>query len=127
MPQISYEQLPGFEHVYLEDSFVLSIQTTPHSATFLLNVVLLEGHPLYSRPRPNEQYYFRNAVLRFVSATSVKWIEQSMHPSTDASGEVDYGNIDIMYLEGGEYHVAGEWGELRIVSPPPTIEVMEDR
>ena len=61
--------------------------------------------------------------MRFVEATTVKWLELSMRPSLDADGEVDFGNIDVMYLEDGEYHVAGEWGELRVVSPPPSIEV----
>ncbi|MGI8548401.1 MAG: hypothetical protein ACR2M1_13920 [Gemmatimonadaceae bacterium] len=126
MRQIPYEQFASFEHVYLEDSYVLNITTTEHSAEFTLDLVLLEGHPLYQRPSAGEQHCFRRALLHFFNAKSVGWIDQSMRPSEDANGEVDYGNIDVMYLEDGEYHVAGEWGELRIVSSPPVIDVIQD-
>ena len=127
MPITSYEEFPGFHAVYLEDSYVLKILTTQSSAEFDLNVVLTEDHPLYSPPGPSEQYCMRNARMRFVEASTVKWLEVSIRPSVDADGVVDLGNIDVMYLKDGEYHVAGEWGELRIVSSPPVIDGIQDR
>jgi hypothetical protein len=37
-----------------------------------------------------------------------------MRPIRDATGEIDYGNIDAWWLDGAVSHVVGEWGELEI-------------
>ena len=47
-----------------------------------------------------------------------------MVPNEDPSGEVDYGNIDAFYLVDGNYHIAGEWGVLHIVSSAPTFDLL---
>ena len=38
--KLNYFNFEGFEHIYLEDSYVLSIKTDSSSAEFLLEVVL---------------------------------------------------------------------------------------
>jgi hypothetical protein len=49
-----YYELPSLEHVYLEDSWVLDIQTGPDSVEITLETVLTESHPEYSDPLPDE-------------------------------------------------------------------------
>jgi len=41
-----------------------------------------------------------------------------MQPYTDATGEVDYGNIDEFYLADEHYYLSGDWGKLKIKSSP---------
>lgn len=123
MEPIPYYQFQGFEHVYLEDSYVLDIQINPSSAEFLLRVVLTEDHPLYNAPLSGEKYCYRNGLLRFTNVERVEWLEKSMMPYTDATGSVDYGNIDEFYLSDEHYYLNGDWGELKITSSPPTLEI----
>lgn len=123
MQRVPYSQFRGFEYVYLEDSYVLDIQINPSSVEFSLLVVFTEQHPLYSPPLPGEQYCYRSGLLRFPNVERVEWLEKSMMPSTDATGAVDYGNIDEFYLADGHYYLSGDWGRLEIKSSPPSLEV----
>ena len=123
MEKIYYDQLPGFEGVYLEDSYVLDIKTDANSVDIFLEAVLTEKHPQYTHPKPNEQYCYRKTHLHFSNVKKVAWAQKSMHPYEDANGEVDYGNIDEFYLVDGHYYLAGDWGALNIVSSKPIVEI----
>jgi len=118
-----YTQLPGFEHVYLEDSYVLDLQINRSSVEFSLLVVLLEQHRLYKPPTPDEQYCYRSGWLRFPNVERTEWLEKSVKPYTDATGTVDYGNIDEFFAVDRHYYIRGDWGELEIVSSPPMLQI----
>jgi len=51
----------------------------------------------------------------------IRWIKRTDHPAVDAIGEVDYGNIDEMWVANGTYHISGDWGEVELRSEPPSI------
>lgn len=119
-----YYELPGLEHVYLEDSYVLNIETLETRVKFLLDTVLTKEHPAYRTPPPEEQYCYKKACLEFNQVDKVKWINKVMIPYSDASGEIDYGNIDTLSCSHGNYHLSGDWGEIEIISSPPTIEFL---
>ena len=117
-----YYELAGFDQVYFEDSFVTGVIETGTELSFLLDLVLREGHPRYSPPKPGEQYCYRQAKLMFAQPTLVCWEKRGFQPTTDANGEVDYGNIDAMQLvDDGSYRLEGNWGVALIVSAPPSI------
>ena len=126
MQRFPYNQFSGFENVYLEDSYLLDIQINPSSIEFSLLVVLNEQHLLYSPPVSDEQYCFRKGILRFPNVAQIRWLEKSMTPYTDATGTVDYGNIDNFYLAGEYYYVSGDWGSLEIKSSPPSLVVTNE-
>lgn len=121
--QLKYENFPGFEDVYLEDSYILGIDTTLQTVTMELDVVLIETHPLYKKPSINEHYCMRKGQIIFPNCKEVNWIEKSMIPSTDATGEVDYGNIDSFVLIDGRYKIEGDLGRLDIISDSPILEI----
>jgi hypothetical protein len=123
MQQLEYENFLGFEHVYLEDSYVLGIDTTLQTVTIDLGVVLIETHPLYKKPSINEHYCMRKGQIIFPNCKEFNWIKKSMIPATDAAGEVDYGNIDNFVLTDGRYKLEGSWGSLDIISDSPTMEI----
>ena len=127
MIQLPYHALPSLGGLYLEDSYVLAIQTTGQRVVLTLEAVLTPAHPHYHSPHPNEQYCYERGQLIFPNATHVAWLPSKLRPAIDARGEIDYGNIDIFYTEGGAYHLEGEWGRLDIISDLPTFDVTGDR
>ena len=120
-----YDRLPGFEYVYLEDSYVLDIRVADTTVQLDVDAVLLEEHPQYVNPGPNEQYCFARGRITFPSATSVKWIDHR-RPIADASGDVDFGNIDRFCLEDDHYRLDGDWGSLDITGAPPVFIIDSD-
>ena len=120
-----YYEFHTLEHVYLEDSWVLDIQTGPDSVEITLETVLTPSHPEYSDPPPNEQYCYRNGRICFQNAKRITWTNKSMIPNPEPGSPPDYGNIDVFYFSEGSYHLIGEWGELEIVSCEPLFEFVE--
>ena len=122
MPEINYFDLTtDLSKVYLEDSYVLGVVENENSITFQMEVVLTERHPFYSSPKPSEQYCYKKGEITFPNTKEVNWILKLFKPSDDSSGEIDYGNIDSFVLEGGKYHLMGEWGEILIESEIPIL------
>ena len=108
------EQINCLAHIYLEDSFVLSLIEQQGAIEFELDAVLTKEHPSYHPPMPDEQYCYKRSVLRLRSCSNVNWIRKSLTPSTDANGEIDYGNIDHFSVTKDQMHLSGDWGEVRL-------------
>jgi hypothetical protein len=86
--------------VYLQDSWVLGVETDESHVCFVLDAALEPGNPkFYSPPKPNEQHAY--ARLRWCLHGEVHWNEgpNLNDPATDATGEVDFGNIDAWWGE----------------------------
>jgi hypothetical protein len=122
MSKHTYADIPGLSDVFLEDSFVLGLEETDNELRFQLDLILLRGHPLYRTPRPNEQYCFRRAQLRFPAVRRATWHERTFVPYTDATNTVDYGNIYDFHAIDAVYHLSGAWGNVEIESAPPVLE-----
>ncbi len=125
MPRIPYHEFPGLEDVYLEDSYVLGVKEDPDRVVFDLDLVLTPGHAEYRPPRPDEQHDYRRAALEFPHVRSATWGERRFEPFTDATGQVDYGSIDLLYRNDRTYHVQGDWGDVDIESDLPVIRLVE--
>jgi len=123
--KVPYYEISGFEDVFLEDSWVYEIREDSSELVFSLDFVLREKHKLYAPPLSNEQYCYRRGYIRFHKPSAVTWLRKTMTPYVDVTGEADFGNIDTFYFFGDHFHLEGGWGELEIVSPPPTIDFVE--
>lgn len=113
-------------HVYLPDSWVLSVETTESSVCFVLDAVLQEGHSRYYwPPRVGEQYPY--ARLRWCIQGVVHWNEGPNldRPATGADGELDYGNIDAWLASGDGEMLEGPWGNVAIDEPVHTVEYLD--
>lgn len=114
------------EHVYLPDSWVLSIETDGLSfVSFVLDAVLQPEHPLYYHPPlPGEQYAYGR--LRWRLTGDVHWNEgpNLEHPARDASGEVDFGNIDSWIRSGSNDCLEGEWGNVLVCDAVHSVEAL---
>jgi hypothetical protein len=109
---IPYGELPGFAEVYLEDSWVLAVRATPARIEFDMEFVLREGHPLYEPPSSGEQYCYHRGRLTIDNVKSLNWTDQGSPPAVDASGELDFGNIDALFVGGGQVRAEGLWGSM---------------
>lgn len=108
------EQIECLRHIYLEDSFVLGLIETQSSIEFELEAVLTPEHPSFHPPKPKEQHCYKKFVLRLDGCSNVNWTRKSLTPTTDANGEVDFGNIDHFGVTEDLMHLEGDWGEVRL-------------
>lgn len=108
----NYETFSGFERVYLEDSFVTSLRYDDEALRFELELVLREGHELYSCPKQGEQYCYRRAAIVFFKPFDVVWRKLFVFPYVDGDRKIDFGNIDSLQRISGVYFVSGDWGEV---------------
>lgn len=111
---IDYEQFPGLDGFYLEDSFVLAITETPSTLTFTLDAVLTPEHPAYRPPRPGEHHCYRSAELLFIDFSKTEWLHRSHRLFTDATGAKDLGNIDVLTADASSVLLEGDWGRVRV-------------
>ena len=121
MERLNYWQLPGFENIYLEDSYVLSINANTISIQILLEAVLTENHPLYTPALSGEQYCYRQMTVNFPHPQTYDLVLNNISAIADPDGSVDYGNIDEFFRADDKYYLRGEWGKLTIVSDPPIL------
>lgn len=118
-----YWDIPGFEGLYLEDSWVLEIRPVEGTLTILADLVLRESHPAYRRPRPGERYCYREGLITFDDVTDLSWAERGRMPARDASGGEDLGSFDQFEVEDGSYLMAGDFGRIVVISKPPTVSL----
>ncbi len=123
MESISYEKFEGFENVFLEDSFVLDLKITPLTFIIDLEIILAESHSLYTKPLKNELYCYRKAQISFLNVESVIWTNKISKAFTDATGEIDFGNIDEFILENGIYKIWGDLGNFEIKCEKLNLEI----
>ena len=120
---IDYTRFPSLAGVYLEDSYVLAISETGGQLTFELDAVLTPESRAYHPPRPGEHYCYASGKLVFPNVTGIEWVKRSNAHYTDAAGEEDLGNIDILTIDQEAFVAEGDWGSVRIFSEPPRFEL----
>lgn len=120
---IEYPKFPGFESIFLEDSFVLRIDEGQYEIAFLLEVVLLPGHVQFTEPSSEESHCYVKGRLEFSNIRHCQWNHKHLVPILDADGSADFGSIDYLYLRGENYVLGGDWGELELISDSPRIRL----
>jgi len=120
-----YTDLPGFEALVLEESFVLGIAATPGAVSFAIEFVLTPDHPAYSVPPEEENECYRRGELRFIGVRRLEWSDQGAPPATDATGEADFGHIDDMQWNGNTYTLSGDWGQMTVEAAQVTPTLAE--
>lgn len=119
-----YWSIPGFDSLYLEDSWVLDITARPGVLEFVVDLVLRESHPRYEAPKAGEGYCYRRGVLRFRGVSSLMWQGQGTVPAIDATGEQDYGSVDVLTVTDDVYTVEGDFGRIVVASARPSVEFL---
>lgn len=102
--------------MYLEDSYVLDIVEQPGELRLSLEAVLTPENLKYHDPLPGGQYCYVRAELVFREVSGTEWISRSFKKYTDADGDEDLENIDVLTSSDGVYVVEGDWGKVRVRS-----------
>lgn len=110
----AYTSLPQLSGFLLEESYVLDIEARPSFVRFVLDLVLTPEHPQFADPVPGEQYCFRRGHIEFLGVRRLLWTAQGAPPARDASGELDYGNIDLLNASDIGYELEGSWGRIEL-------------
>jgi len=111
-----YSDKPTLAHIYLEDSWVLGIETNKTDVVFECEFVLLESHENYRPALKGEQYCYRRGKLRFDNCKMIKWHSIKDSRSTDLDGSIDMGNIYSFKFDDDFNKLEGDWGEVDITS-----------
>jgi hypothetical protein len=119
----SYEELSGFEHLSLEDSFVLGMVEGDRDLRLSMELLLTPTHPDYRPPPKGKQHCYRAGTILFCGIRSKQWLHRTFRPSTDASGQVDYGSIDTFLFDTGVYVLEGDWGEVRVEADTVSVRL----
>ena len=110
-------------YVYLEDSWILDVTPTEYALRFVIEAVLTPEHAEYHPAKPGEQHCYRAGILMISSAQPISFEGSGAPPAIDASGEVDYGNIDtftgIDWDGTAAWELTGGWG--RAIVKQPTV------
>jgi hypothetical protein len=118
-----YADLPGFEALVLEESYVLGIQASPGSLTLDVDLALMPEHPLYAPPPATETECFRTGRIRFIQVRRLVWDDQGAPPATDASGDADFGHIDSLVWDGNTFKLEGDWGRMEVCAARAEVEI----
>jgi hypothetical protein len=94
--------------------------------TFSLDLALTDKHPDYAPPKPDEYLCYRRGVLVFSGVTRLAWLDQHSRRPHDASGEVDYGNVDSMTWDDGTYRLEGSVGTLEIAARSVAVALVPE-
>lgn len=121
--KINYPDFPGFEGIYLEDSFVLGIAENHDELIFEMEFVVLENHPSFTKPEKGESHCYVKGTLYFGKVNETLWKKRSLNTFKDADQEIDLGNIDTLFELDGRYHLEGDWGEIELVAEAPIVNL----
>jgi hypothetical protein len=105
--------------IYLEDTFVIGWHEGHESLTFYVLASLEQTHPQASAPASGDWACYRPCIIQFVGVSSISGLlrQESVKPGADASGDVDYGNIDSFKLvDSGEYRIVGDFGDVLVAA-----------
>lgn len=122
----SYESLPAFSDVVLEESWVRQVIASPGRVLFLVEAVIAKDSPLLQDPRPGEQFFWLPGVIQFEGVSSLEWTDQQ-GATTELDGTQDYDHIDSLTVDGDVYVVESGAGTLRLTATDVVVQLDESR
>ena len=115
-----YHAIPGLEHFYLEDSWIIAIDQSD-GLRFKLEAVVTEEHPAYRELKPGEQYCYRWLTISWPASASIDFQPSGQPPAVDATGATDYDNIDRFEWADARFEVEGNFGRVTVEGPSPSV------
>ena len=114
-----------FKGIDLNDSFVLSWAHENNQLTFALEASIWPESEFYSKHKEGEFTCYRKATLRLANVKSINGLKNidSVTPTKDPDGSIDYGNIETFCQTRTGFKLSGEFGSLSIKGGELTFEV----
>ncbi|MDX2545265.1 hypothetical protein ACOT81_26250 [Streptomyces sp. WI04-05B] len=117
-------QMSDLGAYHLEESYVLGIEARPGLLACELDLALSTDHPLYEPASPGERHCYRRGRLEFSRVVDLHWTGQGTPPAKDATGELDYGAIDSLAVDGNLYTMTGDFGRIAVTALNHTLEIV---
>ncbi len=116
-----------FKGIDLNDSFVLSWHSEGNELYFDVEASIWPESKYYESPKQDEYTCYKPAVLTFKNIKELNGLLEmsQVTPSTDASGEKDYGNIDALQENSEGFLIEGDFGSISIVGGEMSFEIKE--
>ncbi|WP_289028012.1 hypothetical protein [uncultured Paraglaciecola sp.] len=113
---MNWTDMDLFRGVDLGDSFVLDWSCTSNSFVIKVEASLWPESKHYSPPVNGEYTCYKNASVTFKNIKSIKGIVpvNEASPTTDPDGSIDYGNIDALTSNLGQFNICGRFGNVVI-------------
>ncbi len=106
------DRLTAFDHLYLEDSYLLGMMAEGRQLRFRILFALTGEHPSYRPPLPQEQHCYRRGDVIADGVTILSQRGGALpYISSDPDGTFDFGSVEFRGIDGG-YVFASEWLEL---------------
>ena len=77
-----------------------------------MDFALAPDHPDYLPPGDESQECYKRGLIRITNFSKAIWNASGLSPSTDATGELDFGNLDTFSYDGRSWFLAGDWGTI---------------
>ena len=116
-----------FKGIDLNDSFVMSWNRGTNDLAFEVEASIWPGSEYYEKPKNGEYTCYKPARLLFTNVKEVHGLLEihQVKPSTDATGEKDYGNIDALQENINGFVIEGDFGSVSIVGGVISFEIKE--
>ena len=110
------EEYPELRGIMFDDSFVLGWNLSEQKFCIDIELSIWPESEFYTKPVNQEYTCYKKAQLVFKEFESLTGLLEQTDTmrSTDATGEVDYGNIDYFGVEGKNFRLTGAFGDVTI-------------
>ncbi|WNC69089.1 hypothetical protein RI845_02785 [Thalassotalea nanhaiensis] len=124
---MDWRALDIFKGIDLNDSLVIDWSLENNRLKFDLIASIWPESDFYYPPKKDEYTCYRNALISFENITSITGLlsKESVKPSTDADGSIDYGNIDTLTVLEDKFELIGDFGKVEINGGALKFEVLE--
>jgi hypothetical protein len=113
---MDWNRIELFKGIDLNDSFVLNWACENNQLTFELEASIWPESEFYYKPKEGEFTCYRKATLRLANAKSINGLKyiDSVIPTSDPDGSIDYGNIETFIQTTIGFKLSGEFGDVSV-------------
>ncbi|MBU6953255.1 hypothetical protein [Hahella sp. HN01] len=122
---VDWSQIEIFKGIDLNDSFVLNWDQDGDSLVFDLDASIWPESEYYSKPVEGEYACYRKATLIFTNVKNISGLRniESVIPTIDPDGSIDYGEIETFCLTSSGFKLSGDFGLVTIQGGEFTFEI----
>ena len=116
-----------FKGIDLNDSFVLSWSRGTIELAFEVEASIWPESEYYENPNNDEYTCYKPARLLFKNVKEVNGLLEmgQVTPSSDATGEKDYGNVNVLRDNSEGFVIEGDFGSVSIVGGEMYFKIKE--
>ena len=113
------------EGIELQDSFVLDWSANDSELIFQIEASIWPSSIHYVEPKQSEYTCYKRGSIRFLTFDSISGLKDKLEVKqySDATGELDYGNIDSLSATPNGFSIIGDFGNVLITGGEVVFEI----